>query len=137
MAETQAGAGKARPLSPHLHIYRWTITMAASVAHRLSGIALGAGTLLLSWWLYALADGAQAYGDLQIFLAGWPGRVLLLGFTWSLMFHMCNGVRHLAWDTGRGFEIATANKTAWAVFAASVILTGGVWWLGYMMRGSL
>ena len=111
--------------------------MAASVAHRLSGLGLGAGTLLLTCWLLALADGAETYTNLQAFMGSWFGRLLLLGFTWSLMFHMSNGIRHLFWDTGRGFDLPTANKTALIAFAGSVILTAGVWMLAYIARGAL
>ena len=111
--------------------------MAASVAHRLSGLGLAAGTLLLTCWLLTLAGGEQSYTALQSFIGSGFGRLLLLGFTWSLMFHMSNGIRHLFWDTGRGFDIPTANKTALIAFAGSVILTAGVWWLGYMVRGAL
>ncbi len=111
--------------------------MAASVTHRLSGLGLAAGTLLLTFWLLALADGAETYGNLQAFMGTWFGRVLLLGFTWSLMFHMSNGIRHLFWDTGRGFDVPTANKTALIAFAGSVILTVGVWMLAYIARGAL
>ncbi len=142
MAESQAGTGKApvmraRPLSPHLQIYGWKITMAASITHRISGVGLAIGSLLLSCWLLTLADGEESYLALQTFLGSPLGRLLLLGFTWSLMYHLCNGLRHLFWDTGRGFEIATANKTAWAAFAGSVVLTGIVWWLAYMVRGAV
>ncbi len=142
MAETEAGAGKApimrpRPLSPHLQIYRWQVTMAASVLHRLSGVGLGIGTLLLTCWLLALADGPQSYGALQGFLASWFGRLMLLGFTWALMFHMCNGIRHLFWDTGRGFDLPDANRTAIAAFAGSVLLSVLVWVLAYMIRGGV
>ncbi|MCK9993231.1 MAG: succinate dehydrogenase / fumarate reductase, cytochrome b subunit [Alphaproteobacteria bacterium] len=142
MAESQAGTGKPpvmrpRPLSPHLQIYGWKITMAASITHRITGVGLGIGSLLLTCWLLALAAGPESYTALQAFLGSWFGRLLLLGFTWSLMYHLCNGVRHLFWDTGRGFEIATANRTAWAAFVGSVLLTLIVWVLAYSCRGAI
>lgn len=142
MAETQAGAGKVpamrpRPLSPHLQIYGWKITMAASITHRITGVGLAIGSLLLTCWLLSLAGGPESYAALQAFLGSWFGRLLLLGFTWSLMYHLCNGIRHLFWDTGRGFEVATANRTAWAAFTGSVLLTLIVWVLAYSCRGAI
>lgn len=142
MAESQAGAGRPpamrpRPLSPHLQIYGWKITMAASITHRITGVGLGIGSLLLTCWLLALADGPESYAALQAFLGSWFGRLLLLGFTWSMMYHLCNGVRHLFWDVGYGFEISTANRTAWAAFTGSVLLTVIVWGLAYTCRGAV
>ncbi len=142
MADTQAVTSKApivrpRPLSPHLQIYGWKITMAASITHRITGVGLAIGSLLLTCWLLALAGGPESYTALQSFLASWFGRLLLLGFTWSLMYHLCNGIRHLLWDIGYGFEIATANRTAWAAFCGSVLLTGMAWWLAYLYRGAV
>lgn len=142
MAESQAGTGKPpimrpRPLSPHLQIYGWKITMAASITHRISGVGLAIGSLLLTCWLLALAAGPENYTALQSFLASWFGRLLLLGFTWSLMYHLCNGIRHLFWDIGYGFDIATADRTAWAAFAGSILLTVMAWWLAYLCRGAV
>ncbi|MFZ5914670.1 MAG: succinate dehydrogenase, cytochrome b556 subunit [Pseudomonadota bacterium] len=142
MAESQEAAGAApamrpRPLSPHLQIYGWKITMAASITHRITGVGLAIGSLLLTCWLLALADGPESYAALQAFLGGWFGKLLLLGFTWSLMYHLCNGVRHLFWDTGRGFEVATANRTAWSAFTGSVLLTLIAWVLAYSCGGSI
>ncbi len=140
MAESQAGAGKPpvmrpRPLSPHLQIYGWKITMAASITHRITGVGLAIGSLLLTCWLLALADGPESYLAVQGFLGSWIGRLMLLGFTWSLMYHLCNGIRHMFWDIGYGFEVATANRTAWAAFTGSIILTGIAWFLAYSCRG--
>lgn len=111
--------------------------MAASITHRISGVGLGIGTLLLTCWLLALAAGPDAYAQLQEFLGSWFGRILLLGFTWSLMFHMCNGIRHLFWDVGYGFDIPAINRTAWAAFVGSILLTVLVWVLAYMYRGTV
>lgn len=142
MAESQAGAGKPpvmrpRPLSPHLQIYGWKITMAASITHRITGVGLGIGSLLLTGWLLALAGGPESYAALQGFLGSWFGKLVLLGFTWSLMYHLCNGLRHLFWDVGYGFDVATANRTAGAAFAGSVLLTIIAWVLAYMYRGAV
>lgn len=126
---------ESRPLSPHLQVYRWTITMASSILHRGTGAALGAGTLLLAWWLLAAATGPDAFEVVQDFMASIIGRLILFGFTWSLMFHFLNGIRHLAWDTGKGFELKTATTTGWLVFVGSVVLTLVAWWLGYQAIG--
>lgn len=126
---------ESRPLSPHLQVYRWTITMASSILHRGTGAALGAGTLLLAWWLLAAATGPDAFEVVQDFMASIIGRLILFGFTWSLMFHFLNGIRHLAWDTGKGFELKTATTTGWLVFVGSVVLTLVAWWLGYQAMG--
>src|SRR5215470_8516739 len=95
----------ARPLSPHLGIYRWQLTMTLSILHRATGIALAAGTLLVVAGLLALAAGPESYAKVQTFCASLPGILLLAGWSWSLCFHLCNGIRHLAWDAGWGFDI--------------------------------
>jgi len=120
-----------RPLSPHLQTYRWTLTMALSIVHRATGLALYFGTLLLAWWLIALATGPEAYATFRI-VAGTPlGELVLFGFIWSLAFHLLNGIRHLAWDMGYGFAVPTANKTGVLVIALSVLAAIGVFMLGY------
>lgn len=116
-----------RPLSPHLQIYRLQITSVLSFSHRLAGLALSLGTLLLVWWLVALATSPQAFAGVQSFVGSWFGRFLLLGWTFSLFFHLANGIRHLCWDAGYGFEIKTATTSGWVVVGASVALTVIVW----------
>jgi succinate dehydrogenase / fumarate reductase cytochrome b subunit len=123
-----------RPLSPHLSIYRLMLTMVMSMAHRLTGAALYAGTLLLAWWLIAVAAGPQGYAAFDWFIGSWLGRLVLLGFTWALIHHMLGGLRHLVWDTGRGHEIASVELMARASLAGSVVLTVLVWGLGYWAR---
>ena len=113
----------ARPLSPHLQVYRWQISSLLSILHRTSGAALGASTLLFAWWLTALASGPDAYATVHEFLSSLGGKVLLFAVTWALFFHLCNGVRHLAWDAGFGFELGTMIRTGWLVVAGSVVLT--------------
>ena len=93
-----------RPLSPHLQVYRWTLTMALSIVHRATGCALYAGTLLLVWWLIAASSGPVAYANVQAFTGSFIGRVIAFGYTWALMHHMLSGVRHLVWDLGYGFK---------------------------------
>ncbi len=128
-------APRARPLSPHMTIYRWPVTMATSITHRLTGIALSMGTLLLAWWLIAAASGLEAYQTFSHVAASWPGQVVLFGFTWSLAFHLLNGIRHLAWDMGYGFDVPTANRTGWLVIVLSVLLAAGAFALAYAGRG--
>ncbi len=124
-------APRARPLSPHMTIYRWPVTMATSITHRMTGIALSMGTLLLAWWLIAAASGPEAYATFTHLAASWIGQIVLFGFTWSLAFHLLNGIRHLAWDMGYGFAVPTANRTGWLVIVLSVILAAGAYALAY------
>jgi succinate dehydrogenase / fumarate reductase cytochrome b subunit len=124
-----------RPLSPHLQIYRPQITSVLSISHRLTGLALSVGTLLLVWWLVALARGPDAFARAQSFVGSWLGRVLLLGWTFSLFFHLANGIRHLCWDAGYGFEIKTATVSGWVVVVASVALTAIAWVVGLAAMG--
>ena len=121
-----------RPLSPHLQIYRPQITSILSISHRATGLALSLGTLLLVWWLVALAQGPEAFASAQSFAGSWLGRFLLLGWTFSLFFHLANGIRHLCWDAGYGFEIKTATASGWVVVVASAALTLIAWALGLM-----
>ncbi len=125
-----------RPLSPHLQIYRPQITTVLSITHRATGIALTAGTLLLAWWLIALAYGPSAYDTAMRFWGAWYGRLLLFGWTWSLFYHLCNGIRHLCWDAGVGFELPTVYRSGWMVVWASVILTFAAWIWGYASLGA-
>ncbi len=115
------GAAADRPLSPHLQIWRWTPTMAASILHRATGLALYAGAALLAGWFAALAIGPKVFSPAADFLASPFGLVILFGFAWSLFFHSLNGLRHLYWDSGRGLRPKTALMTSWLVFAASLI----------------
>jgi succinate dehydrogenase / fumarate reductase cytochrome b subunit len=119
-----------RPLSPHLQIYRWQLTSVLSILHRASGVALTLGTILLVWWLAAAADGPQAYGSVQWFLASWVGRILWFGWSVALFYHLCNGLRHLWWDTGRGFELKSVYSSGWAMVAATAALTVIAWIAG-------
>lgn len=126
-----------RPLSPHLQIYRWPITMVASITHRATGIALSAGTVLLAWWLIAAATGPDAYALFMRIAGNTLGEVVLFGFLWSLAFHLLNGIRHLAWDAGYGFRVPTAKLTAALVYAGSVLLAGAAFAVGLMVRAGL
>ena len=124
-----------RPLSPHLQIYQWQLTSVLSITHRATGLALAAGTVLLLWWLLAAATSADAFAVAQAFWYSWIGRLLLFGWTWSLFFHLCNGIRHLFWDAGWGFELKTVYLSGWIVVSASLLLTIMAWVAGYAVRG--
>jgi succinate dehydrogenase / fumarate reductase, cytochrome b subunit len=112
-----------RPISPHLQIYKPQLTSVLSISHRITGLALVVGTVLLVWWLLAAAAGPAAYAQAQAFIGSWLGILLLVGWTFALFFHLCNGIRHLVWDTGHGLDLATTYATGWAVVAASGVLT--------------
>ncbi len=113
----------ARPLSPHLQVWRWTATMAASITHRGTGLALYGGAILLAVWFFAAALGPEAYAPVGAVVGSWFGRLVLFGFAWALLFHTMNGLRHLYWDAGRGLAPKAASMTAWAIYAASFLLT--------------
>src|SRR4029077_4113515 len=135
MADTPHSAPRARPLSPHLTIYRWPVTMATSIVHRVTGLALSAGTILLVWWLIAIASGPEAFNEF-ISLAATPlGEVILFGFVWSLAYHLLNGIRHLAWDLGYGFAVPTANIAGVLVIAGSAVLAVVAFALAYAGHG--
>lgn len=121
-----------RPLSPHLQIYRLTTSMVMSGAHRITGMALCFGMLLLAWWLMAAASGPNAYAKFQAAAGSWIGWLVLLGFTWSLLHHALGGVRHLIWDLGYGFEPNEREWLARATLIGSIALTILVWAIGYM-----
>lgn len=123
-----------RPLSPHLQVYRWPVTMASSILHRATGIGLGLGTLLLTWWLVAAAAGPEYYAWVQMVLASWLGRLVLFGFTWALFYHLLNGIRHLFWDAGYGYSIPVANRTAWLAIVGSVVLAVLAWIVAYAWK---
>lgn len=117
-----------RPLSPHLTIYRWPITMTLSILHRGTGVALSVGLIALVVWLESIAIGASSY---QI-IVGWmdtvTGQLALLGWGFAFFFHLANGIRHLFWDAGLGFEMRQARASAWFVVVASILMTA-VYWL--------
>ncbi len=124
-----------RPLSPHLQVYRPQLTSMLSILHRLTGVALAIGTLLLVYWLAAAAAGPEAFSDAQALIGSFVGRLLLFGWTFALFYHLCNGIRHLFWDAGWGFELTVAYRSGWLVVIASAALTLLSWVLGYSMMG--
>ncbi len=128
MATAQKSTKFTQPLSPHLQIWRWTITMASSIIHRATGAALYMGSLLITAWLAAAAYGEGLYAQLTLWLTSPFGRIILVGFTWSVLFHLANGVRHLFWDAGVGLSLKTARLTAWLVFLLATLGTAALWW---------
>jgi succinate dehydrogenase / fumarate reductase cytochrome b subunit len=126
-----------RPLSPHIQIYRPQLTSVLSIFHRLAGVALAFGTLLLVYWLLAAAGGEAEYDQARTFVGGWFGRLLLFGWSVAFFFHLLNGIRHLCWDAGWGFELKTAYATGWLVVLGAAVLTLASWICGYAIMGAL
>lgn len=124
----------ARPLSPHLQIYRWSWTMAMSIAHRVTGVALYAGTLLLAIWLVAAASGPWAFDWANWVASSFLGRLVLFGYTYVLFHHMVGGLRHFVWDMGRGFDYETRMAMAKFTPAVAIVLTVLAWVAGYAAR---
>ena len=122
-----------RPLSPHLQVYRPQLTSMLSIAHRITGVALAVGTLLLVYWLAAAAGGPESYAAAQGFIGSFFGQLLLFGWTIALFYHLANGIRHLFWDAGYGFELPTVQRSGHAVLAATVVLTVVSWIAAYVV----
>lgn len=123
-----------RPLSPFM-TYRWTLTMAMSIVHRVTGIALYFGTLLLAWWLIATASGPGAYANVQAFTSSWIGRVIVFGYTWALLHHLLGGLRHLIWELGYGFGKVERERLTLAALIGSITLTIVLWIVAYAVGG--
>lgn len=128
-------ANSNRPLSPHLQVYKPQITSVMSIFHRMTGVALGVGTLFLMWWLVSVAAGPEYYAFVADIAGSIIGRLVLFGFTWALFYHLCNGLRHLYWDAGWGFELESVTRSGWLVIVASVVLTVVAWAIAYGMGG--
>ncbi len=116
-----------RPLSPHLSIYRWPITMTLSILHRGTGLAMAVGFLVLAAWLVSAAAGTVEYEEFTALISSPFGRLLLIGWTFAFFYHLANGIRHLVWDAGHGFEKHQANRSAWFVLGLSVVATAAFW----------
>lgn len=122
------------PLSPHLQIWRFTVTMAASITHRATGIILYSGTFLLAFWAFGVAQGPGFFWRIGAFLTSPVGSVIIAGYVWAICFHALAGLRYLYTDTGRGLVPATAAKTAWAVYVGSVILAAIILFTAFNAR---
>lgn len=122
-------SARERPLSPFMlgQYYRWQLTSALSILHRLTGLAMALGTLFLTAWMLSAASGPVAYDGFLAFARSGLGKLLLLGFSWALLYHLCNGIRHLVWDAGRAFELKNVYLGGWIVVAASLLLTAAAW----------
>jgi succinate dehydrogenase / fumarate reductase cytochrome b subunit len=132
--DVAAATRRGRPLSPHLSIYKVTITMAMSIAHRITGGALYVGVLLLAWFLIAASTDAAAFGVFSTFIESIIGRLVLFGFTWSLFHHLLGGIRHFLWDVGYGMDEPLRDQLAWATLIGGFGLTIVVWAIGYAVR---
>ena len=130
MAEA-APQPRSRPISPFMFppfgTYRWQITSAMSILHRVTGVAMGVGTLLMTWWLLALLGPAADFDAVQGFLQSWIGKLLMLGWVWALFYHLLNGIRHLVWDTGHGLDLPNVYRSGWTVIVLSVVLALAAW----------
>ncbi|MBT8442768.1 MAG: succinate dehydrogenase, cytochrome b556 subunit [Gammaproteobacteria bacterium] len=116
-----------RPLSPHLDVYAWQISNTLSILHRITGIALSIGALALVGWLVSIVSGPAAYASVNGFFAGPIGALMLFGWTFCIFYHLANGIRHLGWDVGLGFDKALARQTGWLTVIAAVIMTAATW----------
>lgn len=117
-----------RPLSPHLSIYRWPITMTLSILHRMTGVGMAVGLIVLAAWLINAASGPDEYRQFELIMSTLIGKLLLIAWSYAFFYHLCNGIRHLVWDTGRGFEKVQANRSAWVAIVVSIGLTALFWW---------
>ena len=124
-----------RPLSPHLQVYRWQITMTMSILHRATGAVLAVGAFAVMAWLLAIASGPEAYAQFTSLAASPVGKVALMGFAFCLIYHLLNGIRHLLWDIGYGYEIPKLYATGWTVTALTALLTALVWYCGLAQGG--
>jgi len=122
-----------RPISPHLQVYKPQMSSVTSIFHRITGCALGLGTLLLTLWLITAASGDSAFSVVQAIFASWIGILILIGFTAALFYHFANGIRHLAWDAGHGFELPVMHRSGVLVFAATVFLTVVFWAVAFLI----
>ena len=121
---------KNNPLSPHLQIYRWQISSLVSIAHRITGILNFLGLIFISAWISSAGISENLFECFSVFLKSFIGRFILIGFTWSISYHLLSGIRHLFWDLGYGYEIKTANFSGILVILSSLILTIVLWMIG-------
>ncbi|MCF7220595.1 succinate dehydrogenase, cytochrome b556 subunit [Marilutibacter chinensis] len=128
-------ANPQRPLSPHLQVYRWQVQMVTSILHRVTGMVLAAGSLLLAWGLIALAAGPESWAGFTGFARSGLGFLILFGWSWSLAYHLLNGIRHLIQDAGFAYSIPAFVRNSWISIFGSLVLTGLVWVVAMMQRG--
>jgi succinate dehydrogenase / fumarate reductase, cytochrome b subunit len=119
-------------MSPHLQVWRWHVTMLTSILHRVTGVGLYAGALMVAIWALALASGPDAYATVMGLLGSPLGRLVMLGMTLSVFYHLGNGIRHLVWDLGHGLDVPSANASAYGVFGFTLAATAAAWIIAYM-----
>lgn len=129
MADTR----NARPVAPHLQVWRWTLPLALSITHRVTGGALYFGSALLVWWLVAAAIGPESFETARAVFSSWLGILVLFGFSWALIQHLLGGLRHLMWDTGRGLDLPTVFASGWVVAIGAAVLTVLLWIVGLVV----
>jgi succinate dehydrogenase / fumarate reductase, cytochrome b subunit len=122
-----------RPLSPHLQVYKPQMSSTTSIFHRGTGIVLGIGAILLTYWLVTAATAPSAFVIAQTIFASWVGKLVLFGFNFCLCYHFCNGIRHLFWDMGRGFELPAMHRSGRLMIGAAVVLTIVIWILASVL----
>jgi len=121
-----AAKNVSRPLSPHLQVYRWQLTMGLSILHRITGMGLAFGAIAVTWWLLAAWTGEEAFNQFHAVASCWVGKLFLFGWVWAFTFHFLNGIRHLVWDTGRWLKLKSAYASGWTVFFASFIFAAAI-----------
>ena len=135
MSQTEHGAAVNRgnrPLSPHLQVYKPQITSVMSVFHRITGVGNSLGAILVAWWFIAAAVGEGSFDTINGLLTSWIGHLVLLGFALSVCYHLCNGIRHLLWDAGYGFEMDQVKTTAIVALSAAGLMVAGLMLVGYL-----
>jgi succinate dehydrogenase / fumarate reductase cytochrome b subunit len=137
MADTPQSPAHQRPLSPFISIFRWPVTMAASITHRVTGVGLALGMILVAWLLIAVATGPGAYDTFMTLGGSIIGRLILFGFAWAVVFHFLNGIRHLAWDVGYGFKLPTALGASFGIYVLSILGAIAIFAWGYHRAGLL
>lgn len=133
MAEANVSRPKARPLSPHLQVYKPMLSMMMSIVHRITGVGLYYGMILLAWWLMSAAVGPNPYSNVQEFASSIIGKLILFGFTWALMHHLLGGIRHLLWDIGIGFGPNERELLTWATLIGGIVLTILLWVIAFLV----
>jgi len=128
-------ASQNRPLSPHLQIYKPQITSILSITHRMTGLILSFGAFLFAIWLITATYSSESFEVAQSLLYSWFGKLILLGITFSMYFHLANGIRHLGWDFGKGFDLPKVRATGMAVILFAIVLTVLTWFAGYAVAG--
>jgi succinate dehydrogenase / fumarate reductase cytochrome b subunit len=124
-----------RPMSPHLHVWKWHVTMLGSILHRATGVANYVGAFLVTAWLFAAASGPELYGEFEALAGSIVGQVILFGFTLSIVYHALNGVRHLIWDAGHGFAPRVASFTGYLVILLAILGAAAIWLLAGLVPG--